>query len=204
MVEPVTDKSTFSSISDKLKLLSTYKVVWTKLAQDLGVSSSVVVTYTYNYLFNSSLVVMAKEVIDERNQEVSIDVDEPDSDSILLRHMKRRRKLAVSDLQGSSTQHVNLIEIWREGITIGTVLLWMSVPTVHPWVSEDFLSQSISLVSIIIYAKFTTKLYLITHEYYQKIIMTLQCEHHYYYSQALQVVYWRLFPVQVLHIQVVF
>ena len=48
LVKPVADKSAFSSTSDKLKLLSSHKAVWTKLAQDLGISASVSMTYTYN------------------------------------------------------------------------------------------------------------------------------------------------------------
>ena len=87
LVEHVADKSAFSSTSDKLKLLRSHKVVWTKLAQDLGISSSLAVTYTYNYLFNPSLVEMAKEVIKEINQEVSIDVFKPNSDCTLLRQV---------------------------------------------------------------------------------------------------------------------
>ena len=67
MVELVADKSLFSSTSAKLKLLSTHKSVWKNLAQDLGISHSIAVTYTYKYLFNPSLVEMAKEVIVERN-----------------------------------------------------------------------------------------------------------------------------------------
>ena len=96
LVEPVANKSTFSSTSDKIKLLSSHKAVWTRLAQDLGISSSMVVTYTYNYLFNPSLVEMAKEDLEERNQEVSIDVAEPNSDSTLVRQTKRRRKSITS------------------------------------------------------------------------------------------------------------
>ena len=67
------------------------------------------------------------------------------------------------------------------------------MPIVHPLSNEDLLSQSLSPVSSIIYSKFATKLHLLKQEYYQKIIKTLQYEHHYSYSQALQAVYWRLF-----------
>ena len=114
LVEPVVDKSAFSSTSDKLKLLSSHKTVWTKLAQDLGILSSVVLIYTYNYLFNPSLFEMAKEVLEEKNQEVSIDVVEPNSNSTLLRQMKRKRKLVDSGSRATHiTQPVNFNDIWR-------------------------------------------------------------------------------------------
>ena len=120
LVELVADKSEFSSTSAKLKLLSSHKVVWTKLAQDLGISSSMAVTYTYIYLFNPSLAAMAKEVISERHKEVSIVVAQPDSTLTQMTLVSKIKKLAVSVAELNSYTHIlefSYDAIWREGIT---------------------------------------------------------------------------------------
>ena len=69
------------------------------------------------------------------------------------------------------------------------VVLWITMPTVHPFAVEDFSKQSLYPASNIIYTKLETKLTLLKQNYYHKVIKTLQSEHHYSYSQALQAVY---------------
>ena len=93
LVELVADKSQFSTTSAKLKLLSTHKAVWNKACTRFGnFILHGYVTYTYSYLFNQSLIAMAEEVISERTKEVSIVVIEPDSVSIQLTPVPKKKK----------------------------------------------------------------------------------------------------------------
>ena len=159
LVDQVAEKSAFSSTHAKLKLLRTHKAIWTKLAQELGISPSIFVTYTYNYLFNPSLVEMAEEVIVERNQGVFIDVSQLDSAPTQMTLVSRIRKSAASGSKPNSpAQKFHFDAMWREETTNMDVVLWITTPTIHPLAVEEFLTQSLYPASSIIYTKIETKL----------------------------------------------
>ena len=95
LVDTVAEKSQFSTSSSKLKLLSSHKEIQTNLAQDLGISTSLDVTYTYIYLFNPFLVVMAEEIIIYKSKKVYIVVE--NSDSTQLKKKRTLKKMKKSD-----------------------------------------------------------------------------------------------------------
>ena len=104
LVEPVVERSLFTTSSSKLKLLSTHKEIWKNLAHNLGISFFLALTYTSNYIFNPYLVAMAEEVISERSQGVSIDVESPNSDLIKNKqvHKKKKKSRSVAEMNPSS------------------------------------------------------------------------------------------------------
>ena len=149
-------------------------------------------TYTYSYLFNPSLVAMAEEVISDRTKEVSIVVDEPDSAPIKMKPVPRKKKSSdsVAELNPSiHSKEFSYDAIWRERVSNKDVVMWITTPTVYSLVVEDYLMKAIHHASRVIYTKFETKLNLLKKDYYQRVIGTLETEHHYSYSQALQAVY---------------
>ena len=63
--------------------------------QDLGILTSLDVTYTYIYLFNPSLIAMAEEINSNRSQEVSITVENPDSAPLKKTNFKEKEEIRV-------------------------------------------------------------------------------------------------------------
>ena len=104
-VKPIAENSEFSSTSTKLKLLSSHKIVWKNLAQVLGISSSMAVIYTYNYIFNPSLATMDKKVLSDRHKEFTIVVAQSDSAPIQMTLVSKTKKLVVSVVELSTVQY---------------------------------------------------------------------------------------------------